>query len=129
MAARVRIVIADAARDELDGAGQVIARALRDAGMEVVYTGRQQTPEQIVQTVIQEDAHAVGLADAATPLVTRTAELLAGNDASDVLLFATSLSSDDQSDVPGDATIFAPDTAVDVVVAWVRAHVLAGAEA
>jgi len=86
---RIRIVIAKPGLDGHDRGAKVIARALRDAGMEVVYTGLHQTPEQIVETVIQEDADAVGLSilsGAHMTLVPRVVELLKEQDASDVVV-------------------------------------------
>jgi methylmalonyl-CoA mutase C-terminal domain/subunit len=129
MAARVRIVIADAGRDESDGGAQVVARALRDAGMEVVYTGRQQTPEQIVRTAIQEDADAIGLAGASAQLITRTAALLARNDASDVVLFGIANSDPAETDTLTGAKLFPSDVPADDIVGWVRSSATVEAEA
>ncbi|MFN2517932.1 MAG: cobalamin-dependent protein, partial [Jatrophihabitantaceae bacterium] len=86
MPARIRVVIAKPGLDGHDRGAKVIARALRDAGMEVVYTGLHQTPEQIVQTVIQEDADAVGLSvlsGAHMTLFTKTLDLLQAQGISD----------------------------------------------
>src|SRR6266550_3571043 len=90
VADRIRIVIAKPGLDGHDRGAKVIARALRDAGMEVVYTGLHQTPEQIVQTVVQEDADAVGLSvlsGAHMTLFKRTLELLKEQQAEDVVVF------------------------------------------
>jgi methylmalonyl-CoA mutase C-terminal domain/subunit len=90
VAERIRVVIAKPGLDGHDRGVKLVARALRDAGMEVVYTGLHQTPEQIVQTVIQEDADAVGLSvlsGAHMTLFRRTLELLQENRAEDVVLF------------------------------------------
>ena len=87
MAGRIRVVIAKPGLDGHDRGAKVIARALRDAGMEVIYTGLHQTPEQIVETAIQEDADAVGisiLSGAHMTLVPRILELLRNEDADDV---------------------------------------------
>jgi methylmalonyl-CoA mutase C-terminal domain/subunit len=87
MAGKIRVVIAKPGLDGHDRGAKIIARALRDAGMEVIYTGLHQTPQQIVETVIQEDAHAVGLSilsGAHMTLVPKVMELLAAEDASDV---------------------------------------------
>ncbi len=87
---RIRVVVAKPGLDGHDRGAKIIARALRDAGMEVIYTGLHQTPEQIVETVLQEDADAVGLSilsGAHMTLVPRVVELLRDNDAEDVLLF------------------------------------------
>src|SRR5688572_14147458 len=89
MAGKIRVVIAKPGLDGHDRGAKIIARALRDAGMEVIYTGLHQTPQQIVETVIQEDAHAVGLSvlsGAHMTLVPKVMELLAAEDASDVLV-------------------------------------------
>ncbi len=85
-----RVVVAKVGLDGHDRGAKIIARALRDAGMEVIYTGLHQTPEQIVETTIQEDADAIGvsiLSGAHMTLVPRIIELLEENDAEDVLVF------------------------------------------
>ena len=89
---KIRVVVAKPGLDGHDRGAKIIARALRDAGMEVIYTGLHQTPEQIVETVIQEDAHAVGLSilsGAHMTLVPRVVELLREQDAGDVIVTAT----------------------------------------
>ncbi len=89
MAGKIRVVIAKPGLDGHDRGAKIIARALRDAGMEVIYTGLHQTPEQIVETAIQEDAHAVGisiLSGAHMTLVPRIQELLQAEGAADVLV-------------------------------------------
>ena len=89
MARKIRVVIAKPGLDGHDRGAKIIARALRDAGMEVIYTGLHQTPEQIVETALQEDADAVGisiLSGAHMTLVPRIMELLRENDADDVLV-------------------------------------------
>src|SRR3982750_3995625 len=89
MARTVRVVVAKVGLDGHDRGAKIIARALRDAGMEVIYTGLHQTPEQIVETVIQEDADAVGisiLSGAHMTLVPRILELLLAQGAEDVLV-------------------------------------------
>jgi methylmalonyl-CoA mutase C-terminal domain/subunit len=126
---RIRIVIGKPGLDGHDRGVKVIARALRDAGMEVVYTGLHQTPEQIVQTVVQEDADAVGLSvlsGAHMTLFKRTIELLRENDAEDVVLFGGGIIPDE--DIPelekaGVAKIFTPGAPLDEIVDWVRANV------
>jgi methylmalonyl-CoA mutase, C-terminal domain len=126
---RIRIVIAKPGLDGHDRGVKVVARALRDAGMEVVYTGLHQTPEQIVQTVIQEDADAVGLSilsGAHMTLFRRTLELLEQNQAQDVVLFGGGIIPDE--DIPelekaGVAKIFTPGATMDEIVEWVRANV------
>jgi methylmalonyl-CoA mutase C-terminal domain/subunit len=89
MARRIRGVVAQPGLDGPDRGAKIIARALRDAGMEVIYTGLHQTPEQIVETVLQEDADAVGLSilsGAHMTLVPKVIELLREQDAGDVLV-------------------------------------------
>ena len=89
MARKIRVVIAKPGLDGHDRGAKIIARALRDAGMEVIYTGLHQTPEQIVETAIQEDADAVGisiLSGAHMTLVPRVVELLREQDADDVVV-------------------------------------------
>ena len=86
---KIRVVVAKPGLDGHDRGAKIIARALRDAGMEVIYTGLHQTPEQIVETVIQEDADAVGLSilsGAHMTLVPRIMELLRDQGADDVLV-------------------------------------------
>lgn len=89
MSGKIRVVIAKPGLDGHDRGAKIIARALRDAGMEVIYTGLHQTPQQIVETVIQEDAHAVGvsiLSGAHMTLIPKILELLEAEGASDVLV-------------------------------------------
>src|ERR687897_2199098 len=88
-AKKIRVVVAKPGLDGHDRGAKIIARALRDAGMEVIYTGLHQTPEQIVETVLQEDADAVGLSilsGAHMTLVPKVIELLKEQDASDVVV-------------------------------------------
>jgi isobutyryl-CoA mutase small subunit len=126
---RIRVVIAKPGLDGHDRGAKVIARALRDAGMEVVYTGLHQTPEQIVQTVIQEDADAVGLSilsGAHMTLFAKTLELLEQNGVTDVVVFGGGIIPD--ADIPelekaGVAKIFTPGATMDEVVEWVQANV------
>jgi methylmalonyl-CoA mutase C-terminal domain/subunit len=130
---RIRIVIAKPGLDGHDRGAKIIARALRDAGMEVVYTGLHQTPEQIVQAVVQEDADAVGLSvlsGAHMTLFAKTLELLEQHGVSDVVVFGGGIIPD--GDIPaleqlGVAKIFTPGATMDEIVAWVRANV-AGSE-
>ena len=126
---KIRVLIAKPGLDGHDRGVKLVARALRDAGMEVVYTGLHQTPEQIVQTVIQEDADAVGLSvlsGAHMTLFKRTLELLKEHDAEDVVLFGGGIIPDE--DIPaleqaGVAKIFTPGAPMDEIVEWVRSHV------
>ncbi|MFL6072698.1 MAG: cobalamin B12-binding domain-containing protein [Mycobacteriales bacterium] len=133
MSERLRVVIAKPGLDGHDRGAKVIARALRDAGMEVIYTGLHQTPEQIVETVLQEDADAVGLSvlsGAHMTLFARLIELLGERDATDVVVFGGGIIPD--ADIPrleelGVARIFTPGTTTQQVVEWVREHVPAHA--
>ena len=126
---RIRVVIAKPGLDGHDRGAKVVARALRDAGMEVVYTGLHQTPEQIVETVVQEDADAVGLSvlsGAHMTLFKRLAELLAERQVDDVVVFGGGIIPDE--DIPelerlGVAHIFTPGATTTEIVDWVRANV------
>jgi methylmalonyl-CoA mutase C-terminal domain/subunit len=125
--APVRIVIAKPGLDGHDRGAKVIARALRDAGMEVIYTGLHQSPEQIVETAIQEDADMVGLSvlsGAHMTLFTKVLELLESRNASDILVFGGGIIP--EADIPllreaGVAQIFTPGTKTRDVVDWVNA--------
>lgn len=134
MTDHIRVVIAKPGLDGHDRGAKVIARALRDAGMEVIYTGLHQTPEQIVRTVIQEDADAVGLSvlsGAHMTLFARLIELFDEEQVSDVVVFGGGIIPD--ADIPllqklGVAKVFTPGAPLDEIVTWVREHVPAGAE-
>jgi methylmalonyl-CoA mutase, C-terminal domain len=129
MAERIRVVVAKPGLDGHDRGAKVVARALRDAGMEVVYTGLHQTPEQIVQTAIQEDADAVGLSvlsGAHMTLFRRVSELLAERGADDIVLFGGGIIP--EADIAelremGVAHIFTPGATTASIVDWVRANV------
>jgi len=129
VAARVRVVVAKPGLDGHDRGAKVVARALRDAGFEVVYTGLHQTPEQIVETAIQEDADVVGLSilsGAHLTLFQRVTDLLRERDAADILVFGGGIIPAD--DIPllkemGVAEIFTPGTPTQKIVDWVRQHV------
>jgi methylmalonyl-CoA mutase C-terminal domain/subunit len=126
---RIRVVIAKPGLDGHDRGAKVVARALRDAGMEVVYTGLHQTPEQIVETVVQEDADAVGLSvlsGAHMTLFARLAELMREREVDDVVVFGGGIIPDE--DMPelerlGVARIFTPGATTTEIVDWVREHV------
>lgn len=128
-----RIVVAKPGLDGHDRGAKVVARALRDAGVEVVYTGLHQTPQQIVRTALQEDADAIGLSvlsGAHMTLFAKVVELLAEQDASDVVVFGGGIIPEE--DVPrlaelGVAKVFTPGTTTQEIVEWVRANV-AGSE-
>ncbi len=125
----IRVVVAKPGLDGHDRGAKVIARALRDAGMEVIYTGLHQTPEQIVDTAIQEDADAIGLSilsGAHMTLFARVLELLDERDARDIKVFGGGIIP--EADIPplkdlGVAAIFTPGTPTGDVVSWVRANV------
>jgi methylmalonyl-CoA mutase C-terminal domain/subunit len=129
MSSRIRVVVAKPGLDGHDRGAKVVARALRDAGMEVIYTGLHQTPEQIVETAIQEDADAVGLSvlsGAHMTLFKRVMELLVERDAADVVVFGGGIIPD--ADIPelerlGVAKIFTPGATTQAIVEWVRENI------
>ena len=129
MQARIRVVVAKPGLDGHDRGAKVVARALRDAGMEVVYTGLHQTPEQIVETAIQEDADAIGLSvlsGAHMTLFRRVIELLAERDASDIVVFGGGIiPAEDIAELAslGVARIFTPGATTASIIEWVRANV------
>ena len=131
---RIRVVVAKPGLDGHDRGAKVVARALRDAGMEVVYTGLHQTPEQIVDTAVQEDADCVGLSvlsGAHLTLFARVTELLRERGAEDIVVFGGGIIPED--DIPvlldaGVAKVFTPGATTQSIVAWVREHVGAQAE-
>jgi methylmalonyl-CoA mutase C-terminal domain/subunit len=131
MARPIRVVIAKPGLDGHDRGAKVIARALRDAGFEVVYTGLHQTPEQIVETAIQEDADAVGisiLSGAHMTLVPRILELLRENEAEDVLVVVGgTIPKDDAAALRelGVAEIFTPGAPLSGIVEFLRERVAA----
>jgi methylmalonyl-CoA mutase C-terminal domain/subunit len=124
-------VVAKPGLDGHDRGAKIVARALRDAGMEVIYTGLHQTPEQIVETALQEDADGIGLSvlsGAHMTLFRRVLELLDERDASDVVVFGGGIIPDD--DIPqleqlGVAKVFTPGASTQSIIDWVRAHVRA----
>ena len=126
---KIRVVVAKPGLDGHDRGAKIIARALRDAGMEVIYTGLHQTPEQIVETVLQEDADAVGLSilsGAHMTLVPRIVELLKEQEAEDVLV--TVGGTIPAQDIPelkelGVAEVFTPGAPTDEIVNFVRSAV------
>jgi len=129
MQARIRVVVAKPGLDGHDRGAKVVARALRDAGMEVVYTGLHQTPEQIVETAIQEDADAIGLSvlsGAHMTLFRKVLELLAERDAADIVVFGGGIiPADDITELArlGVAHIFTPGATTGSIIEWVRANV------
>jgi methylmalonyl-CoA mutase, C-terminal domain len=122
---RLRIVVAKPGLDGHDRGAKIVARALRDAGHEVIYTGLHQTPEQIVETAIQEDADLIGLSvlsGAHMTLFRRLIELLAERDSSDIRVFGGGIIPDE--DIPvleelGVAKVFTPGATTGEITSWV----------
>ena len=123
-----RIVVAKPGLDGHDRGAKVVARALRDAGNEVIYTGLHQTPEQIVETAIQEDADAIGLSvlsGAHMTLFAKVLSLLDDRDARDIVVFGGGIIPDD--DIPvleelGVAKVFTPGASTQEITEWVAQH-------
>ena len=121
----IRVVIAKPGLDGHDRGAKVVARALRDAGVEVIYTGLHQTPEQIVETALQEDADLIGLSvlsGAHMTLFRRLLELLAERDAGDIGVFGGGIIPDE--DIPvleelGVAKVFTPGATTGEITGWV----------
>jgi len=126
----IRVVIAKPGLDGHDRGAKIIARALRDAGMEVIYTGLHQTPEQIVETAIQEDADAVGvsiLSGAHMTLVPRIVDGLRANGAEDVLVVVGGTIPQDDADelkAKGVAEVFGPGATTGEIVDFLRGAVV-----
>jgi methylmalonyl-CoA mutase C-terminal domain/subunit len=129
MVAPIRIVVAKPGLDGHDRGAKVIARALRDAGHEVIYTGLHQTPEQIVETAIQEDADVIGLSvlsGAHMTLFKKLIALLDERDARDIVVIGGGIIP--EADIPllkelGVAQVFTPGATTTEIVAWVRDNV------
>jgi len=129
MSSRIRVVVAKPGLDGHDRGAKVVARALRDAGMEVIYTGLHQTPEQIVETVLQEDADCVGLSVLSGAHMTqfaRVAELLKERDAADVVIFGGGIIPEE--DIPeleklGVSKVFTPGATTESIASWVKENV------
>ena len=128
---KIRVVIAKPGLDGHDRGAKVIARALRDAGMEIIYTGLRQTPEQIVTSAIQEDANAIGisiLSGSHQFYFKRVIDLLKEKNAADILVFGGGVIPDD--DIPsllemGAGAIFGPGTPTYSVIEWLEKAVSA----
>ncbi len=126
---KIRIIVAKPGLDGHDRGAKVVARALRDAGFEIIYTGLHQTPEMIVNAAIQEDADAIGLSilsGAHMSLLPRVMDLLRQNGAGDVVVFGGGIIPED--DMPalraaGVSEMFLPGTSLEAIVRWVREHV------
>jgi methylmalonyl-CoA mutase C-terminal domain/subunit len=127
-ARRIRVVVAKPGLDGHDRGAKIIARALRDAGMEVIYTGLHQTPEQIAETAIQEDADAIGLSilsGAHMTLVPKVVALLAAQGVDDVLVtVGGTIPADDIPELKklGVAEIFTPGASTDEIIEFIRAN-------
>jgi methylmalonyl-CoA mutase, C-terminal domain len=125
----LRVVVAKPGLDGHDRGAKVVARALRDAGMEVIYTGLHQTPEQIVEAAIQEDADAVGLSvlsGAHMTLFRKVIDLLRARDAGDIVVFGGGIIPEaDLAELRemGVARVFTPGAPTQEIVDWVRANV------
>jgi methylmalonyl-CoA mutase C-terminal domain/subunit len=125
----IRVVVAKPGLDGHDRGAKVVARALRDAGIEVIYTGLHQTPAQIVETAIQEDADGIGLSvlsGAHMTLFARVLDLLRDRDASDIVVFGGGIIP--EADIPelaalGVSKVFTPGATTGDIVDWVRGHV------
>ncbi len=126
---KIRVVIAKAGLDGHDRGAKIIARALRDAGMEVIYTGLHQTPEQIVETAIQEDADAVGisiLSGAHMTLIPRVLEGLKENGVEDVLvLVGGTIPKPDVEELKGQgvAEVFTPGAPVSEIIDFLKSQI------
>ncbi len=125
----VRILIAKPGLDGHDRGAKVVARALRDAGYEVIYSGLHQTPEQIVETALQEDVVAIGLSSlsgAHMTLFPRVVQILGERDAADIVVFGGGVIPD--ADIPalesaGLAKVFTPGAPLSEIAEWVETHV------
>ena len=126
---RIRVLVAKPGLDGHDRGAKVIARALRDAGMEVIYTGLRQTPEMIVNAALQEDVHVIGLSilsGAHNAIVPRVMDLLRQNRMDDVLVVVGGIIPDQDVDAlkkGGVAAIFQPGTAMDEIIQFIRSNV------
>jgi len=126
---KIRVLVAKPGLDGHDRGAKVIARALRDAGMEVIYTGLRQTPEMIVSAALQEDVQVIGLSilsGAHNAIVPRVMDLLKQNKMDDVLVLLGGIIPDQDIDAlkqQGVAAIFQPGTPMDDIVQFIRANV------
>lgn len=126
---RIRVVVAKPGLDGHDRGAKIVARALRDAGMEVIYTGLRQTPEQIVEAALQEDAHAIGvsiLSGAHNTILPRIAELMRAQGLADVLLVVGGIIPDEDIEGlkrAGVSAVFQPGAPIQEIVDFIRTHV------
>lgn len=125
----IRVIVAKVGLDGHDRGAKVVARALRDAGMEVIYTGLHQTPEQVVAAAIEEDVQAIGLSvhsGAHLTLFPRVVALLREQGAHDVIVFGGGVIPDEDAvelRTAGVAEVFTPGASMQAIVEWVRASV------
>jgi methylmalonyl-CoA mutase C-terminal domain/subunit len=131
-ARKIRILVAKPGLDGHDRGAKIIARALRDAGFEVIYTGLHQTPEMIVAAAIQEDVDAIGLSIMSGAHMTLAPAVLRAQQASDIAVFLGGIIPGD--DIPklkeaGVREVFLPGTSTERVIAWVRENITPRAEA
>src|SRR5579859_3025099 len=125
---KIRVIVAKAGLDGHDRGAKVVARALRDAGVEVIYTGLHQTPEQIVAAAVQEDVDAIGLSilsGAHMTLFRRTIDLLKEQNASDIVVFGGGIIPDadiEELTAMGVAKIFTPGAPTTEIVDWVNTN-------
>jgi methylmalonyl-CoA mutase, C-terminal domain len=126
---RLRVLVAKPGLDGHDRGAKIVARALRDAGMEVIYTGLRQTPEQIVNAALQEDVDCIGLSilsGAHNVILPRIMQLLKEKDIDDILVVAGGIIP--EPDIPalkacGIAEIFPPGTSTELIIEFIRSHV------
>lgn len=129
MAKKIRVLVAKPGLDGHDRGAKVVARALRDAGMEVVYTGLHQSPEEIVEAALQEDVHVIGLSvlsGAHMTLLPRVVELLRQRDASDILVIGGGIIPEQDAQIlkaKGVAAIFGPGSSLKSIVDFIQQRV------
>src|ERR1051326_4799060 len=129
MAHPIRVLVAKPGLDGHDRGAKIIARALRDAGMEVIYTGLRQTPEMIVNAALQEDVQVIGLSilsGAHNAIVPRVMELLRAKEMTDVMVVVGGIIPDEDAEALkklGVAAVFQPGASLDRIVEFIRAHV------
>ena len=130
---RIRVLVAKPGLDGHDRGAKIVARALRDAGMEVIYTGLRQTPEQIARAAVQEDVDAIGisiLSGAHNTIVPRICELLRAEGMDDVLVVVGGIIPEE--DIPGlkqagVAAVYQPGASTQEIVEFIRSHVMSKA--
>ncbi|WP_322815255.1 cobalamin B12-binding domain-containing protein [Chloroflexus sp.] len=130
MERKIRVLVAKPGLDGHDRGAKVIARALRDAGMEVIYTGLQQTPQMIVEAALQEDVDVIGLSilsGAHMTLLPKVMQLLHEQGMTDVLVVAGGIISDEDAEIlkreHGIAEVFGPGSSTQAIIDFIRSHV------